>query len=157
MIILGIDPGTSLIGYGFIDYSKKGYTSGSYGVFKTPASIENKYRVKMIYDFFYKLIKNHRPQKIAIEKIFFFKNQKTVISVSEIRGVLLLLGSLLGVEIFEFTPLQVKQQISGYGKADKKQVQKMVQLVLGLKEPPRPDDAADALALAICCSNTVLY
>jgi len=100
-----------------------------------------------------KLIKKHKPNCAGIEKLFFFKNQKTVMAVSEMRGVLLLTLAKHGVPIQEFTPLQVKQNVSAYGRAQKDQMQRIVQLLLNLKEPIRPDDAADALAIAICCAN----
>ena len=157
MRILGIDPGTSLIGYGVIDRDGKNYRVVTYGNFRTKSNIKNKDRVKLIYAFFNKLVRKYRPQKIALESLFFFKNAKTVIAVSEVRGVLLLVAADHGLEIGEFTPLQVKQAVSGYGRAQKEQVQKMVRLILGLKVIPKPDDAADALALAICCANTIVY
>lgn len=157
MRILGIDPGTSLIGYGIIDSGSGGYKVVAYGDFRTPANILSRDRVQPIQVFFHKLIKKYKPDKIALESLFFFKNNKTVIAVSEIRGVLLLVASNHGLEVGEFTPLQVKQAVSGYGRAQKDQVQKMVKLILGLKTIPKPDDAADALALAICCANTIVY
>lgn len=156
MRIMGIDPGTSLIGYGIIEANASGHRLLDFGEFKTPIGIENRDRVQDVYNFFYALIKKYRPDKIALESLFFFKNAKTVIKVSEIRGVLMLAAAKNAVEVSEFTPLQVKQAVSSYGRADKTQVQKMVQLILGLKAPPRPDDAADALALAICYANTSL-
>ena len=128
-----------------------------FGEFRTPVGIENKDRVIKVYDFFNALIKKYRPDKLALESLFFFKNAKTVIKVSEIRGVLLLVAAKNNIETAEFTPLQIKQAVSSYGRAGKDQVQKMVQLILGLKAPPKPDDAADALALAICCANTIVY
>lgn len=155
--ILGIDPGTSLIGYGLIEANGKNYRLLAYGDFRTPAGIKNRQRVKLVYDYFDRLIQKHKPEKIALESLFFFKNNKTVIAVSEIRGILLLAAARHGLETWEFTPLQVKQAVAAYGRADKNQVQKMVQLILGLKAPPKPDDAADALALAICCANTIVY
>mgnify|MGYP001618373696 FL=1 len=153
MKILGIDPGTSLIGWGVVEDLK----AVDFGVCRTQSNIHNRDRVADVYDFFAKLIKKHRPDVVALETLFFFKNAKTVMHVSEVRGVLLLVAAHHGVEVREFTPLQVKQAISGYGRADKAQVQSMVKLVLGLKETPKPDDVADALALAICCANTVRY
>ncbi len=153
MKILGIDPGTSLIGWGIIENLK----SLDYGAFRTKSNIHNRERVADVYDFFAKLIKKHKPDVVALETLFFFKNAKTVMQVSEIRGVLLLVAVNQGLPVREFTPLQVKQAISGYGRADKLQVQTMVKLVLGLAETPKPDDVADALALAICCANTVQY
>lgn len=157
MRILGIDPGTSLIGYGLIDFNGKNYQVLDYGDFRTPAKIINRYRVKLIYDYFDQLVKKYRPDKIALESLFFFKNNKTVIAVSEVRGVLLLVAASHGLQVGEYTPLQVKQAVSGYGRAEKSQVQKMVKLILELKEIPKPDDTADALALAICCANTIVY
>lgn len=157
MRILGIDPGTSLIGYGIIDVNGKNYKAVNFGDFKTGVNIRNTDRVIDVYNFFDKLIKKYKPDRIALESLFFFKNAKTVIKVSEIRGVLMYAVAKNGIEIAEFTPLQVKQAVSSYGRAEKAQVQKMVKLILGLDTIPRPDDAADALALAICCANTVNY
>ena len=157
MRILGIDPGTTLIGYGLIDFSNGNYRALTYGDFKTPPNIRNRDRVSLIYKFFGDLVKKQKPDKIALESLFFFKNSKTAIAVSEIKGVLLLVAANSGLDVSEFTPLQVKQAVSGYGQAGKGQVQKMVKLILSLKTIPKPDDAADALALAICCANTIVY
>jgi crossover junction endodeoxyribonuclease RuvC len=157
MRILGIDPGTSLIGYGVIDTDGKSFRPVDFGSLRTRINIKNSERVKIVCDFFDKLIKKFKPDKVALESLFFFKNAKTVVKVSEIRGVLMLAAVKNGVEIAEFTPLQVKQAVSGYGRAEKGQVQRMVKLILGLKSEPKPDDTADALALAICCANTVVY
>ncbi len=157
MRILGIDPGTSLIGFGIIDADGKTYHAVDFGPCRTASNIENRDRVKDIYDFFTKLIKKHKPDIIAIEKLFFFKNAKTVMAVAEIRGVLMLIAALHGIEVREFTPLQIKQAVSGYGRAGKDQVERMIMLILKLKTPPKPDDVSDALALALCCANTVQY
>ncbi len=172
MRILGVDPGTSLIGYGIIETNGKKYEAVDFGFLKTLSNIPNAERVAEVYDFFTKLIKKHEPDYLSIESLFFFKNIKTVLKVSEIRGVLLLTAARQGIEIREFTPLQVKQAVSGYGRADKKQVQRMVEMILGIKinpdekpsglRPKRlrnrvPDDAVDALAIAICCANTKEY
>lgn len=157
MRILGIDPGTSLMGYGIVDYDKKSYKPVKFGVLRTASNIKNADRVLDVYNFLSELIKKYKPDKVAVENLFFFKNNKTVIGVSEIRGVILLAAAKNGVIITEFTPLQVKQAVTGYGRAEKNQIQRMTQLILGLKEIPKPDDAADALALAICCANTILY
>lgn len=154
MRILGIDPGTSLIGYGIIDTDGKSFRAVNFGDLKTGVNIKNSERVKTVHDFFDKLIKKFKPDKVAIESLFFFKNAKTAIQVSEIRGVLMFAAVKNRTEIAEFSPLQVKQAVSGYGRAEKGQVQRMVKLILGLKTEPRPDDTADALALAICCANT---
>ncbi len=157
MRILGIDPGTSLIGYGAVDVVGKDYKVLDFGVLKTGVNIKNADRVKTVYDFFDKLIRKHQPDKVALESLFFFKNAKTVIKVSEIRGVLMYAAAKNNIEIAEFTPLQVKQAVTSYGRAEKAQVQNMVKMILGLKVIPHPDDAADALALAICCANSVSF
>lgn len=157
MRILGIDPGTSLIGYGVVETTTKNCRAVAFGDFRTPPGAANSHRVVPIYDFFLKLIKKYRPQKLAVESLFFFKNQKTATAVSEIRGIIILAAAKCGLDIVEFTPLQVKQAVSGYGRADKGQVQQMVKLILGLDQIPKPDDTADALAIAICCANTVRY
>ncbi|MEK7151619.1 MAG: crossover junction endodeoxyribonuclease RuvC [Patescibacteria group bacterium] len=157
MRILGIDPGTSLIGYGIIDVVGKKYTAVTFGDFRTEINIRNANRVLDVYNFFDKLIKKFKPDRVALESLFFFKNAKTVIKVSEIRGLLLYVAVKNGLEIGEFTPLQVKQAVSSYGRAEKSQVQQMVKMILGLSTIPKPDDAADALAIAICCANTVVY
>ena len=154
MKIIGIDPGTTIIGYGVIETTPKGFACLDYGVFRTASNVANQERISSIYDFFESLVKKHRPDKAAIEKLFFFKNAKTITQVSEIKGAIILALAKQGLEVNEFTPLQVKQAVSNYGRADKKQVQKVISLILGLKEIPRPDDAADALAIAICCANT---
>lgn len=157
MRILGIDPGTSLIGYGVIETSHNKLSSVSQGYFATEKNIPTSEKVVKIFDFFYKLVKKEKVDVAAIEKLFFFKNAKTVIQVSEIRGVLLLALKKNDVEVREFTPLEVKQAVSSYGKATKEQVQQMVKLILSLDEIPRPDDIADALAIAICCANTAKF
>jgi len=156
MRILGIDPGTTIIGYGLVETSGNNLRPLDFGVFKTAAT-ETSNRISTIYDFFEKLLKKHKPDMAAIEKLFFFKNAKTITRVSETRGVLLLALEKNGVETREFTPLQVKQSVSNYGRADKLQVQKNISLILGLKEIHQPDDAADALAIAICCANTAKW
>ncbi len=157
MRILGIDPGTSLIGYGVIDFSGKTYRAIEFGDFKTAANLKTQDRAVTIYNFFDKLIKKAKPDKVALESLFFFKNAKTIIKVSEIRGILILAAAKNSAEVSEFTPLQVKQAVSGYGRAEKAQVQKMVKMILSLDAIPKPDDTADALAIAICCANTVSY
>ena len=158
MRILGVDPGTSLTGYGIIEAEGKSYEALDFGVLKGLANIKNADRVLEVYNFFDKLIKKHKPNQMGIESLFFFKNMKTVLKVSEMRGVLLLVAAKNGIEIREFTPLQVKQAVTSYGRADKKQVQKMVEMILNLKIAKSvPDDAVDALAIAICCANTKEY
>ena len=155
--ILGIDPGTGLLGYGIIDCQPGQFHLVVHGHYRTPAGLRNAERVLPVFDFFDKLIKRHQPDQVALEQLFIFKNQKTVMAVSEMRGVLLLVAARHGVPIREFTPAQVKQAVSGYGRADKTQVQRMTKLILGLTAIPKPDDVADALALAICCANTIVF
>lgn len=155
MRILGIDPGTSLIGYGIIEKDKNNLCRVKQGVFRTEKNIPSSERVVRIFNFISDLAEKEKIDVAAIEKLFFFKNAKTIIQVSEVRGVILLALKLNGVDIREFTPLEIKQAVSSYGKADKTQIQQMVKLILSLKETPKPDDVADALAAAICCANSV--
>lgn len=151
LIILGIDPGTTRIGYGVISQNKNRFTCLDYGILKVSRDKLAGFKDAAVE--LDNLIKKYEPDQAGIEKLFFFKNQKTIISVSEMRGVLLLTLTRNGIPIQEFTPLQVKQNISAYGRAEKSQMQRMVQLLLELREPVKPDDAADALAIAICCAN----
>jgi len=153
MIILGIDPGIAILGYGCIEATKNKNRPISYGCLETPKNLGVAQRLKILYQELTKLLKKCRPDYLAVEEIFFFKNSKTVIGVSQARGIAILAAANLGIPVIEFTPLQVKQAVSGYGRAEKQQVQKMVKLLLGLSEIPRPDDAADALAIAICAAH----
>lgn len=154
MIILGIDPGLATTGYGFI--KKEGSTLEvlDYGIISTQAGVDFSFRLKMLSQDLRELIKKYNPQIISVEKLFFCKNIKTALDVGHARGVVLLEGMNANLKLYEFTPLQVKQAITGYGGADKMQMQKMVQTILKLKDLPRPDDAADALALAITLANS---
>ena len=154
MIILGIDPGIAITGYGIIRKERDALTCLDFGCIRTPAGLDAAERLKMLSAGLKSVIKKHKPQSAAIEKLFFTTNAKTVITVAQARGVALETLASYGVEIYEYTPLQVKQATTSYGKAEKSQVQKMVMLLLGLKDIPKPDDAADALAIAICCANT---
>lgn len=153
MRILGIDPGTATTGYGVIDRDATGYKLVDYGCILTPPDKEMPKRLEMIYQGIGELIDTFKPDEMAIEELFFNRNITTAITVGQARGVLLLGASQKGIKIAEYTPLQVKQAIAGYGKADKKQVQFMIKTMLKLKDVPKPDDAADALAIAICHSN----
>ncbi|MBL7053818.1 crossover junction endodeoxyribonuclease RuvC [Patescibacteria group bacterium] len=154
MIILGIDPGIATTGYGLINFSEDNKLAlVDYGTIKTPSKKEFPLRLLDIYNELEGIIKKYNPDKIGIENIYFAKNVKTAINVGQARGVLILVSARTKAEILEITPLQVKQGITGYGQASKQQVQKMVKLVLGLDKVPRPDDAADALAIAIVCSQ----
>lgn len=157
MRIIGIDPGTTLIGYGVIEKTKERWLSLDYGVWRATPNIPTSEKVVGVFDFFDQLLKKYQPQEAGLEKLFFFKNAKTITAVSEIRGVILLALQKNLIKTKEFTPLQVKQAITGYGKAEKKQVQNMVKIILNLQEIPRPDDAADALAIALCCAHTVTF
>lgn len=150
MTILGIDPGLATTGWGLIRKEKKGIFLINYGTVQTKSSAEKSKRLLEIYSGLSKIISAHNPKIIAVEKLFFFKNLKTALPVSESRGVVLLLAEQKKKKIIEFTPLEVKMTICGYGRADKKQIQKMIKEILRLKNIPKPDDAADGIAIALC-------
>ncbi len=152
MIIIGIDPGTTRIGFGVIKNEGNKFETLDYGVIKNSGK-DKLFDYKNTAKELSKLITKHKPEVAVVEKLFFFKNQKTVMSVGEMRGVIMLTLANHNLTVLEFTPMQVKQAISGYGGADKNQVQRMVRLVLGIKDEIKPDDAADALAIAICGVN----
>ncbi|MCL2740263.1 MAG: crossover junction endodeoxyribonuclease RuvC [Oscillospiraceae bacterium] len=154
MKILGIDPGFAIVGFGVVDYANNKFNTIEYGQITSPAKTPMNKRIKMVYDDVTYLMKKHRPQVMAIESLFFNSNQKTAINVAMARGALMLAAENQGLDIAEYTPLQVKQAVVGYGRADKKQVQIMVKTILGLDEIPKPDDAADALAIAIAHAHT---
>ncbi len=155
MVILGIDPGTATTGYGLISSTKRKdeYQLVDFGVIATKPKLADAERLAILGKDLHQLIKKYKPAAVGIEKLFFNTNQKTAMSVSQARGVVLYICQKAGMPIFEFTPLQVKSFICGYGKADKKQVQFMVQKTFRLKTPPKPDDAADALAVALCAAH----
>lgn len=158
MIILGVDPGTHRSGYGVIEKKEDSLRAVDYGCVEIKSSpCGPNSNLKVLHDSFLKIVKKHQPDVLAVEKLFFFKNAKTMTAVSEAKGVIILAGVQSGLAIKEFTPLQVKQAVSAYGRAGKQAVQKMVALILGLKKYPEPDDAADALAVAICCANTISF
>lgn len=150
MIILGIDPGYAIVGYGVLEYLNNKFKVIEYGAITTDSKTDMFDRFKSIYDDICDVMERTKPDFMAIEELFFNSNQKTAINVAQARGVILLAAMNRGIRIFEYTPLQVKQAVAGYGRADKKQVQQMVKLLLGLKEVPKPDDTADAVAIAIC-------
>lgn len=154
MIILGIDPGLAIIGYGVIDYTPPNFTTIAYGAITTPAHTKVEDRLSLIYDGMNSLIKKYHPAEMAIEELFFTNNITTGITVAEARGVALLAAKKNNIDIYEYTPLQVKQSVVGYGKAEKKQVQMMVKTILKLEKMPKLDDTADALAIAICHAHT---
>ena len=149
MKILGIDPGTGILGFGVIEVVRNKPRLVTAGVITTPAHTPLPERLVEIYDGLTEIIKETKPDAMSIEKLFFAQNVTTAISVSHARGVAMLTGKQAGLEIAEYTPLQIKQTLTGYGRADKKQMQEMVRLHLNLCEIPKPDDAADALAAAI--------
>jgi len=154
MIILGIDPGYAIVGYGVIEYKNMRFRTLAYGAITTPAHTDSEERIKVIYDELDTIIKMYHPDCMAIEELFFNTNQKTAILVAEARGVMLLCAVNNGLKVFEYTPLQVKQSIVGYGRAEKKQVIAMVVGFLNLQKPPKLDDTADALAIAVCHAHT---
>lgn len=155
-IILGIDPGIADTGYGVIKKDEKGnLICLDYGSIKTSAKLYVPDRLEIINIELTKIIKKYKPSLLSVEELFFCNNVKTAIVVGQARGVVLLTAKQNNISLVEFTPLQVKQAVSTYGKASKMQVQKMVKLLLNLKEIPKPDDAADALAVAICASNSI--
>ena len=153
MVILGIDPGVATIGFGVINAERQKNTLIQYGTITTPAGIPLASRLLQISNDMEDLIHLFQPDEMAIEDLFFSTNITTGISVAHGRGVILLAAEKLGVPVFEYTPIQVKQAVAGYGKADKKQVMLMTQRLLHMNRLPRPDDAADALAIAICHSR----
>ncbi|MBO5274305.1 MAG: crossover junction endodeoxyribonuclease RuvC [Clostridia bacterium] len=154
MRILGIDPGIAIVGYGVIDYKASHFTTLGHGAVLTPAHTAPELRLEQIYTELSQIIELYKPEAMAVEELFFNTNQKTAIVVAEARGVILLCARMHGVPIFEYTPLQVKQAVVGYGRAEKKQVIYMVQRMLNLERMPKLDDTADALAIAICHAHT---
>ncbi|MGN1478288.1 MAG: crossover junction endodeoxyribonuclease RuvC [Acutalibacteraceae bacterium] len=154
MRILGIDPGYAIVGYGVIDYVGNHFTVVDYGAITTPAGMDFNRRLELIYDEMNVLLSTQKPEAMAIEKLFYNTNAKTVIDVAQARGVLALAAQKNGVPMYEYTPLQVKQSVVGYGRAEKKQVQEMIKIILKLDKVPKPDDTADALAMAVCHAHT---
>ncbi len=149
MIVLGIDPGIAIVGWGIVEYAGTKFRPIAFGSITTPKEMKTEERLHEIYLRLTDIIKQYSPDAMAVEELFFNTNQTTGIRVAEARGVILLAGQTCGLPIAEYTPLQVKQSVVGYGRADKKQVITMVTMMLGLAKPPKPDDTADALALAI--------
>lgn len=157
MRIIGIDPGYAIVGFGIVDYDGNRFTPVEYGAIFTEATTPFHLRLKSIYNDMEFILDKFKPDRFAIEKLYFTTNQKTGIDVSQARGVLILSAVIRGIPIFEYTPLQVKHAVVGYGKAEKNQVMDMTRRILNLQQTPKPDDAADALAVAICdahCSNS---
>lgn len=149
MLILGIDPGIARLGWGLVNDDKGKQMMVDFGCFETPAKMAEEKRLAKIYYFLKELIETHKPDVLSVEELFFAANAKTALTVGQARGVIVVTATLANLPIFSYTPLQVKQALSGYGRADKKQMQMMVKTLLKLHEIPEPDDAADALAIAI--------
>lgn len=154
MIIIGVDPGYAIVGIGVIEYKGNSFRTLEYGAITTPSTMPTVDRLKKIYDEMSAYIEKYKPDAVAIEELFFNSNQKTAINVAQARGVILVAVHNKNVPICEYTPLQVKQSVTGYGRADKSQIQQMVKMILGLNVIPKPDDAADGLALAICHAHS---
>lgn len=155
MRILGIDPGTGILGFGIVEAKKGKVQLVDGGVIRTPVKEDDAVRLQTIFEELTDIIVETKPQVMSVEKLFFARNVTTAMTVAQARGVVLLCGKQAGMEIFEYTPMQIKQAITGYGKADKKQMQEMVRVLLGLTEIPKPDDAADAIAAAITHAHTL--
>lgn len=153
MIIIGIDPGIAIVGYGLIEYKNSRFTTLAYGSIQTPAHTDVEVRLEMIYDKLDELIKIYSPEEMAIEELFFNTNQKTMVPVAEARGVIMLCARHNRLKVAEYTPLQVKQSVVGYGRAVKKQVMNMISMLLRLDVTPKLDDTCDALAIAVCHAN----
>ena len=153
MIILGIDPGIAIVGYGVIEYKNSRFVTLAHGSIQTPAHTDVEARLEMIYDELDSIIKMYHPTEMAIEELFFNTNHTTMVPVAEARGVILLCAKRNGLRVAEYTPLQVKQSVVGYGRAVKKQVMHMVSVLLKLETTPKLDDTCDALAIAICHAN----
>ena len=149
MITLGIDPGTARLGYGVVEAADDPVVL-DFGVIETPATASMPARLAGLYDVVAELIAQHRPDVLAVEQLFFARNVTTAIAVGQSRGVVLLAAAQAGCDVVEYSPSEVKHAVVGYGKADKTQMQEMVRIILGLEHAPRPDDAADALAIALC-------
>lgn len=154
MRILGIDPGTGILGFGVIDVQGHQAQVVDAGVIRTPVKEDDAVRLLTIYEELTDIIASTKPSIMSVEKLFFARNVTTAMTVAQARGVVLLCGQQAGLTLFEYTPMQIKQAITGYGKADKKQMQEMVRVLLKLKEIPKPDDAADALAAALTHAST---
>ena len=153
MRIIGIDPGTGILGFGVIDVNNRNLKLVDGGVIKTSKNDSDSTRIFTIYKELSEIVKELKPDVMSVEKLFFAQNVTTAMTVSQARGVVLLIGAQNKLDIFEYTPLQIKQALTGYGRAEKSQIQEMVKVILKLKSIPKPDDCADALAAAICHAN----
>ncbi|WMJ75804.1 MULTISPECIES: crossover junction endodeoxyribonuclease RuvC [unclassified Sedimentibacter] len=157
MIIFGIDPGLAISGYGILNYVGNKFEVLDYGAVTTDSCEEFPKRLKKIYDRYTELFMLYKPEAVAIEELFYNKNVKTAIAIAEARGVHLLAAENFGIPLYEYTPLQIKQGIVGYGRAEKRQIQEMVKIILHLECIPKPDDVADGLAAAICHAHSLKY
>lgn len=155
MRIIGIDPGTGILGFGVIDIDGNKYQLVDGGVIRTPVKEDDSVRLLTIYEELTDIIEHTKPAIMSVEKLFFARNVTTAMTVAQARGVVLLCAMQAGLQIHEYTPMQIKQAITGYGKADKKQMQEMVRVILGLDAVPKPDDAADAIAAALTHAQTL--
>lgn len=154
MTILGIDPGYAILGWGIIDYTGNRFTTLGYGAVTTEVGMEFSQRLEILYDGMMDICQKYHPQSAAVEKLFFTTNQKTAIGVAQARGVIMLALKKNNIPLYEYTPLQVKQAVVGYGKAQKIQVMDMTKRILHMEKLPKPDDTADALAIAICHAHS---
>ncbi len=157
MRILGIDPGIAIVGYGVVDKEANRYKTVSYDAITTKAHTPLEDRLNLVYQGVCQVIDMYKPEAMAIEELFFNNNAKTALTVGQARGVIILAAVQKNVPIFEYTPLQVKQALTGYGRASKGQIQQMMKSMLGLTEIPKPDDVADALAIAVCHGNSMRF
>ena len=154
MRILGIDPGYAIVGFGIVDYDASRFMTIDYGAVTTMAGDRFSLRLKTVFEDISQIMDSYKPDVVSMEKIYFQNNQKTAIDVAQARGVILLAAAQRGIEVYEYTPLEVKKAVTGYGQAVKKQVQEMTKRLLNLKEIPKPDDTADALAMTVCHAHT---
>lgn len=155
MLILGIDPGTAIMGYGLIEKKGQNLYPVAYSCWRTPSDMPMAERLKHLYESLEQLVRKYSPDVMAVEELFFNRNTTTALTVGQARGIVLLSAARNNIDVYEYTPLQVKQAVVGYGKADKQQIQYMVRALLALKEIPKPDDTADALAIAICHAHSM--
>jgi crossover junction endodeoxyribonuclease RuvC len=156
VIVLGIDPGTARLGYGLVDRQGSSLTVLDYGCLETVNDRSPELRLLLIHEGLTDLIESHHPEAVGVERLFFNKNAQTAMAVGQARGVVLLVAAQHGLPVFEYGPHEVKMAVTGYGRAPKEQVQRMVQIVLSMAELPRPDDAADALAVAVCTAHAAV-
>ena len=157
MRILGIDPGIAIVGYGVVDKEGNRYKTVAYDAVTTKAHTPLEDRLEKVYNGVCEIIKEYKPDAMSIEELFFNNNAKTALTVGQARGVIILAAVQNHIPVYEYTPLQVKQALTGYGRASKTQIQQMMKSMLGLTEVPKPDDVADALAIAVCHGNSMRF